>query len=239
MAVYTLRLLEDKLGPGQEIEGLLAGPSSSPAGHAVTYVVAGSATVTPTGGEAAGAAPAGLELGANQAWHGLLSERLAAGAGGAHLLRFELLPPAPGVDAGGPVPPLANELAAATLDLDHPGSQLLRCDRVDFPPGGIAYLHTHAGSGIRCLLSGDLLIESEQRQARTRVPALGAWFERAGEPVLATASATATTAFVRVMVLPAERKGQRSIRYLDPVDQDKPKLQRYTLLVDDLVELRA
>jgi len=30
----------------------------------------------------------------------------------------------------------------------------MRCDRVDFPPGGIAYTHTHQGPGIRCLLGG-------------------------------------------------------------------------------------
>jgi len=231
MAPYTLRLLEDRLGAGQErlvheIGGPVAGPSS---GCVVTYVVAGSVTTNATG-----------PLHANEAWQSTLADLdglAVAGAEGVHLLRFELLPQ-PMVNGGGVAAPLvSSERIAASIKLDRPGPHLLRCDRVDFPPGGIAYLHTHAGSGIRYLLFGDLWIESGERQARTHVAPFGAWFERAGEPVLATASATEPTAFVRVMVLPANLQGQRSVRYLDPADQDKPKPQRYSLLADDLVEL--
>jgi hypothetical protein len=32
----------------------------------------------------------------------------------------------------------------------------MRCDRIDFPPGGIAYRHTHPGPGIRRLLFGSV-----------------------------------------------------------------------------------
>ncbi len=235
MTTYTLRLLEDRLAPGQErhvhdIGGAEAGPSS---GRVVIYVAAGSVTTNATG-----------PLHTDEAWHSTLADldgHAVAGSEGAHLLRFELLPQ-PVVDGGGnrqavAAPLVASERAAASIDVAWSGSFLLRCDRVDFPPGGIAYLHTHAGSGIRYLLFGDLWIESGERQARIHVRPGGAWFERAGEPVLAPASATEPTAFVRVMVLPPELQGQRSIRYLDPADQDKPKPQRYSLLVDDLVEL--
>ena len=41
-----------------------------------------------------------------------------------------------------------------------PGEWILRCDRVDFPPGGVAYRHVHPGPGIRRLLFGELTIES-------------------------------------------------------------------------------
>ena len=41
----------------------------------------------------------------------------------------------------------------------------------------------------------------------------------------ATASESEETAFVRVLLLPAEWVGKRSIRYIDPADDDKPKLQ--------------
>ena len=37
---------------------------------------------------------------------------------------------------------------------------LMRHDRIDFPPGGIAYRHTHPGPGIRYLLHGSIRIES-------------------------------------------------------------------------------
>ena len=41
------------------------------------------------------------------------------------------------------------------------------------------------------------------------------------------------TAFVRVLLLPAEWAGKRSIRYLDPADEEKPKLQRATVLLEE------
>src|SRR5262245_22362311 len=41
-------------------------------------------------------------------------------------------------------------LLSARMTLDDGERWLLRCDRVDFPPGGEALLHTHQGGGIRC-----------------------------------------------------------------------------------------
>jgi len=77
---------------------------------------------------------------------------------------------------------------------------LMRHDRIDFPPGGIAYRHTHPGPGIRYLLHGSIRIESggETHDYGPGEP----WFESGPEPVLATASATEDSAFVRVMLLP-------------------------------------
>ena len=42
-----------------------------------------------------------------------------------------------------------------------PGEWILRCDRVDFPPGGIAYRHVHPGGGIRRILFGELTIDRD------------------------------------------------------------------------------
>jgi hypothetical protein len=50
--------------------------------------------------------------------------------------------------------------------------------------------------------------------------------------VLAEASLHLETAFVRVLVLPAEWAGKRTIRYVNPEDEDKPKLQRPTVFFD-------
>ena len=44
----------------------------------------------------------------------------------------------------------------------------MRCDRIDFPPGGIAYTHTHPGPGIRYLLHGELDIHTEGHIALLR-----------------------------------------------------------------------
>ena len=115
-----------------------------------------------------------------------------------------------------------------------PGDWILRCDRVDFPPGGIAYRHVHPGPGIRRLLFGELTIEAPDG---TRTYRTGdSWHEGADLPVLATASTTEDSAFVRVMLLPAEWAGKRTIRYVDPADEEKPKLQRATIFLEHAVQ---
>jgi quercetin dioxygenase-like cupin family protein len=116
-----------------------------------------------------------------------------------------------------------------------PGGWLLRCDRVDFPPGGVAYRHVHPGPGIRRLLHGELTIARDDTTHTYR--AGESWFEDEDDPVTATASATEETAFVRVLVLPRECAGKRTIRYLDQADEEKPKLQRATILLEEPVAL--
>jgi len=111
------------------------------------------------------------------------------------------------------------------------GEWLLRCDRVDFPPGGIAYRHVHPGPGLRRLLRGELTID---RDGERRAYQAGEWwYEDADDPVLATASASEETSFVRVLLLPGEWARKRTIRYLDPADEAKPKLQRATVLLEE------
>jgi hypothetical protein len=123
---------------------------------------------------------------------------------------------------------------AVEIELDPELDWIVRCDRVDFPPGGVAYRHVHPGPGIRRLLFGELTIE--EGGAHTYGPA-EAWFEGADYPVLATSSATEDTAFVRVLLLPREWEGKRTIRYLDPADEDRPKLQRAEVLLEEPLRL--
>ena len=113
------------------------------------------------------------------------------------------------------------------------GDWLMRCDRVDFQPGGIAYRHTHPGPGIRYLLFGAITIDSLGTE-HTLGPG-EAWFERGPDPVLATTAADEPSAFVRVMLLPVEWAGQRTISYVDPADADKPKTQRATIFLEQPV----
>ena len=124
---------------------------------------------------------------------------------------------------------------AAAVELDPGAEWLLRCDRVDFPPGGIAHRHTHPGPGIRYLLHGSIRIESGGG-IRVYGP-LEPWFESGPEPVLAFASEAEDTAFVRAMLVPREWAGKRTIRYVDPADECKPKLQRATVFFDEAIEL--
>lgn len=127
----------------------------------------------------------------------------------------------------------ADALLAAQVEVED--GWLMRHDRVDFQPGGVAYLHTHPGPGIRYLLYGSLRIETG---GETHEYGPGeAWFESGPEPVLATASETDDSAFVRVLLLPPEWAGKRTIRHVDPADDDRPRLQRATVFGESPIRL--
>ena len=208
MAQYSLSLTELDLAAE-------APPLSFPAQNAMLYVAEGSVALGPT------------VLPANSAYFCDGDAALRAAGGGARILCFDL--------ASGAAPPAA--LLASAVALDPAGQYLMRCDRVDFPPGGVAYTHTHRGPGIRRLLKGNLTVETEGHVQE--IAPGGAWFESGPAPVLATASKTEETAFVRVMVLPRALLGKSSIRYVRPEDADKPKLQRYTVFQDVPISLRG
>jgi hypothetical protein len=104
------------------------------------------------------------------------------------------------------------------------GDWLVRCDRVDFPPGSVAHLHTHPGPGLRVLLKGRIRIDT-QGTSHDYGP-FEWWYETGPDPVFAAASDKEETAFVRVLLLPREWEGKRTIHYVDPTDDEKPKLQR-------------
>ena len=220
MPLFTLRIYTDRLEPKAECR--------LPACNRFVYVREGDALLR-AGGHASG-------LAANSGWHGSGVAAVTAGTAGAVLLRWELV-----ADGAGPGkltgPGATSSLTLAhTVDLGDPGGYLMRCDRVDFPPGGIAYHHVHRGPGIRCLLTGAVRIEVNGK-AHDIAPG-GAWFEAGPEPVLALASKTEPTAFARVMILPREVQGKPSIRYVRPEDADKPKLQTYRLFADEPIELK-
>jgi quercetin dioxygenase-like cupin family protein len=215
---FELRLWEDRLGAGMT--------ATSPPGPAnrIVYAVEGGATVADHG------------LGANTARHAPGPLTVSAGAAGARLWRWELVAGAgeSALIAGAPVSRL---IFVEPVELDHGRRYLMRCDRVDFPLGGVAYTHTHQGPGLRCLLRGRLTVETHGKTLPIRPGE--AWFESGPEPVSAAASATELTSFVRVMILPVALVGKSSIRYVDPADQAKPKTQSYTVFVDQPIDLTA
>jgi quercetin dioxygenase-like cupin family protein len=199
----TLALLEDRLEEGARLP--LA------AVNRVVYVVSGRVEID------------GATIGENQAWHGagacVIHARSAA-----RLWRWELRADSAVPDAGDTTPKLSQ-----AIDLP-PGGALMRCDRVDFPPRGIAYTHTHQGPGIRVLLRGRFRVETN---GRALVLGPGEpWFERGPDPVYAESLADEPTSFVRVMVLPVTLLGKSSIRYVKPEDQARPKSQTYTVFLD-------
>lgn len=209
MATHTLAFFRDSLSPGAVLE-------LAPALPRVIYLRSGALSVRAAGIVAT--------LAPNAAWHGTQPGAAVAGKQGAEGYRWELHRGTPDTGA----------ILAAPVDLSESAQWLMRCDRVDFPPGGIAYTHTHQGPGIRCLLAGTLRVRSAGRDLA--IAPGEAWFESGPDPVLAHAADDAPTAFARVMVLPTSLRGQSSIRYVLPEDQNKPKRQTYQLFVDDGID---
>jgi quercetin dioxygenase-like cupin family protein len=125
-------------------------------------------------------------------------------------------------------------LLTRTVALDRSSDWIVRCDRIDFPLGGVAHRHVHPGPGIRYLLRGEIEIETD---VGTTVYGAGEpWFERGPEPVRARASPHVETSFVRTLVLPAEWAGKRTITYLEPVDDAAPR-QSATVFLEHAITL--
>ena len=124
---HSLRLIEDRLAAGAA-----APPATVPR---VLYAREG-ALEADGGGEPAAALGPG-------------TTRARAAGGEARVYRVELVrqPPPP---AGGRV------LLEHPIDLADGDGWLIRCDRGDFDPDGVAAWHRHRGGGIRCLLQGRL-----------------------------------------------------------------------------------
>jgi quercetin dioxygenase-like cupin family protein len=124
-------------------------------------------------------------------------------------------------------------LVSRQLELDPFADWIVRCDRIDFPVGGVAHLHTHPGPGIRYLLHGEIEIHTEGRAAAYGPG--GAWFESGADPVYAVASPPRD----RVRARAAARRVEGSARPLRrPADEDKPKPQQATVFFDHPLSLR-
>lgn len=174
-----------------------------------------------------------ITLGANSAISASHALDVGGGSLPARVLRWELVPEA---RAGQPSSGLHSQLLlASTMTLDSPGGYLLRCDRVDFPPGGEALTHTHQGGGTRCLLFGSIRIDTVGT-SHSYAP-MGAWFEAGPDPVYAATDPQVSSAFARAMILPRALLGGRSsIHYVRPEDAGKPKSQRYQIFVDTPID---
>lgn len=224
MARYSLRLFEDRLG------ARAATPAPLPAANRVLYVKSGMARISANGISAT--------LSDNSAWFGTDTTEIMASPDGAVILRYELVAPAdPSTLYKKEDDFSSNLLLDAKCELDPETDYLMRCDRVDIPPGGIAYTHTHQGPGTRCLLEGGFTVETQGH--KTEIAPGEPWFETGPDPVLAYAPPDSVGYFSRVMILPRNLKGKSSISYVKPEDADKPKLQRYTIFVDADITLPA
>lgn len=208
---FALQLIEDVL----VADGALAFPSDTV--NRIVYVVHGLVEIDDD------------QFSDDQSWQGRGAARVRAASHGATLWRFELVPVEAttvltGKENGTSLVKLRN---AVTLPADE---ILMRNDSVSFPPGGCAFLHTHKGPGIRCLIEGGIRIDTQGHSA-SYGPGR-AWFEDGPEPVFAQAASDRPSRFIRTSILPASLIGTSSISYVNPEDRDKPKSQTYKGYVD-------
>jgi quercetin dioxygenase-like cupin family protein len=222
MVAYVLLLLEDKYGPEAAFPGSLA---SRPR---VLFSDRGRVTVR------SGGADASLEGG--QAWFGVDECMARAGSEGARVLRYELVKGEGGSGSRSGAGVESRVLLEQAIELNPSAQYLMRCDRVEFDPGGEALPHGHRGGGIRCLLQGRLDVKVADGPFRTMRPG-DAWFESGKEPVHAVASKDEPTSFIRVSILPRELQGKSSIVYVDQGTAARSRPRRYTVFVDDPIEI--
>lgn len=216
-ASYELRLVEDSLHAGAVLELPADG------GNRVLYVAHGSIS---TGGQT---------FEDDSAWHGRGAARVEAGSTGAALWRFELTKAGAPLVRAGSAAGYTREKLTAPLTWPIADSLLVRADSVAFPPGGCAYLHTHQGPGIRCLIEGGVRIDTNGHS--TSYAPGTAWFEAGPIPVFAQAASDRPSRFIRVMILPARLKGMSSIAYVNAEDKDKPKSQSYKIFIDAPIDV--
>jgi hypothetical protein len=206
-----LRLYEDTLSADGALDAAL-----SPMPRMV-FVVHGAATIE------------GKTHADGEAWFGEGALALTPGKAGVTCWRFELATPAAGNGAARGAGVVSREKLAVPLATPPSGDLLMRGDSVAFPPGGCAYLHTHQGPGIRCLIDGGIRIDTHGRS--TSYGPGGPWFESGPEPVFAQ-GADRLTRFIRVMILPRALIGKSSIAYVNEEDKARPKSQQYKIYVD-------
>jgi len=222
MNELLLRLVEDRI----------------PAGHAPIYLPRAPRALYLVDGDLAVDFPdGGQHVPQHTAWLGDCEVTLMAGSQDARIWRWELM------DAEQPLPVELRSApgTSSVCKLEHPveldprTEWLMRCDRVDFPPGGVALTHVHQGPGIRCVLTGEITIET-LGEAHVH-PQGQAWFELGHAPVLAPTTPDAPTTFIRCFLLPRACRGRSSIRYVLAEDAAKPKTQQYHVFGERFIQL--
>jgi hypothetical protein len=148
----VLRLYEDVLSSAENVVFEL------PPLPRFIFVVHGSATI------------AGKPVGEGEAWQGEDTVTVKPGTAGVTVWRWELVRGDHGSTTANAPGMATHEKFTAFLETLPKGELLMRGDSVAFPPGGCAYLHSHQGPGIRCLIEGG--IRGGGRTRRT-VPAAG------------------------------------------------------------------
>jgi len=185
--MYRLRFYQDTLGPRAAADNLYAQ-------HSILYVYKGSAAVS------------GADLKADQAVYATDAVPIISGDNGAVLWRWEL-------DREGAKPNLARGDGVESrlrMVREIKMFELYPTTRWQFKLDciynnvGSTGLHSHPGSGIRCLLSGNLNTVSEKGEDTRNYTPGDCWYEEGAYPLVSTTDEGSKAAFLRGMLLPPE-----------------------------------
>jgi hypothetical protein len=195
--LYTLRLYHDSYAPGSRAAQDLE------AQHSIAYVLKGSATIN------------GKPVEQDAAVYMKDVASIEAGAAGATVWRWELVrtdapnnlasgdAPFGGGAEGGVTSRLRMSRRVRMFELVPTSKWLFRLDCI-YNNRGSTGLHSHPGSGIRCMLQGHLRVESDKGESSDNWLTGDCWYEEGSYPLVSTSDAGETADFLRGMVLPPE-----------------------------------
>jgi hypothetical protein len=186
--MYTLRLYHDIYAPDSQAADDLE------AQHSIAYVLKGSASIN------------GQPLAADQAVYWKDVAGVEAGPEGAVMWRWELVrTDAPNNLAcgDGVASRLRMSRRVRMFDLVPTSKWLFRLDCI-YNNRGSTGLHSHPGSGIRCMLAGHLRVESDKGESSDNRLTGDCWYEEGSYPLVSTSDLGETADFLRGMVLPPE-----------------------------------
>jgi hypothetical protein len=186
--MYKLAKWTDRLGAGAQVA------AGVPAQHSMIYVAAGRVSVN------------GTLLAAGQAFYTEDFLKIDTGSEAAELWRFGVVRDDSGLGllAGSGVDSTLRMTRQVKMFEMVPTSRWLF--RLDCIVGfeGTTGLHSHPGSGIRCLIDGYLRTESEKGENTVNSRRDDVWYEEGAYPLVSTVYDGIKTTFLRGMILPPQ-----------------------------------
>ena len=186
--MYTLRLYHDRFNSNTRTFADLE------AQHSIAYLHQGSATVN------------GQLLMVDTALYSRDVTTIEAGSNGASIWRWELVRTAEPnnlAQGEGIISHLRMSRRIRMFELVPTSKWLFRLDCIINNEGSTG-LHSHPGSGIRCMLEGHLRVQSEKGECSDNWHPGDAWYEEGSYPLVSTSDEGEKATFLRGMVLPPE-----------------------------------
>jgi len=185
--MYSLRAIQDYIPAGVKLEPIEVQ-------HAILYISEGAAEIN------------GEVVAEDTAFYAMDIANIRALDKDAVIWRFELTPSdAPLVYAKGEgtTSVLKMRRDVKMFEMMPRQQWLFRLDCI-YDNLGSTGLHSHPGSGIRCLLSGNLHVRGTLGEESDSVNRGDCWYEEGCYPIVSSTWGEDPTAFLRAMVLPVE-----------------------------------